>query len=72
VTRSGIYYRIPDPNKKVISLEEDCRVLGIDPVRAEELGWALDTGDPIENTAWKKRNLLKFCRRPRGGCEPLK
>ena len=59
-TASGIYYRVPDPNKKVIWLDRDCGVYGIDPERAEELGWGLDNGDPVENAAWKRRNLLSF------------
>jgi hypothetical protein len=66
VTPSGRPYRIPDPNKKVIHLEEDCGLLLEDVEFLRHMpGLArfyLD-GDPFLNAEWKRKNLIPFRRR---------
>lgn len=64
ITPNGRHYRIPDPEKKVISLEDDCGLLLFDAVLFLQVpGYAeryLDPGNPTINAQWKKKNLLEF------------
>ncbi len=67
VMPNGRPYRIPEPGKRVIDLEEDCGLLLFDAEFFKQIpGFAqthMDEGNPIINAEWKKQNLLRF-RRP--------
>ena len=67
VTPGGIPYRAPDPQKKVVDLEEDCGLILFDAVFFQQLPeyarTFMDEGNSILNAEWKRKNLLQF-RRP--------
>ena len=66
VMPDGRRYWVPDPGKRVISLEEDCGLLleDVEFLRhMPAMARFYPNGDPFRNAQWKKKNLLKF-RRP--------
>jgi len=67
VMPNGRSYRVPDPSKKVIYLEEDCGLILFDAAFFQQLPeYAqpfMDEGNPILNAEWKNKNLIPF-RRP--------
>jgi hypothetical protein len=73
VLANGRSYRIPEPGKRVIDLQEDCGLILEDVEFLRHMpGLArfyLD-GDPILNADWKKQNLLRF-RKPWRPCYRL-
>jgi hypothetical protein len=67
VTRSGRPYRVPDPRKKVIALEEDCGLMVFDVEFFRQIpGFAqrhMHEGNALINAEWNRKNLIPF-RRP--------
>ena len=67
VMPNGRSYRIPEPGKRVIDLEEDCCLILFDAAFFQHMTIGgrpfLDEGNPIINAQWKKQNLLRFRKR---------
>jgi len=67
VIPNGRPYRMPDPNKKIIALEEDCGLMMFDVEFFRQIpGFAqrhMDEGNAFINAEWKRKNLIPF-RRP--------
>ena len=66
VMPNGRPYRIPEPGKRVIDLQEDCGLI-LEDVEffrhiPEVARICMDEGNPIINAEWKKKNLLQFLR----------
>jgi hypothetical protein len=74
VLPNGRPYRIPEPGKRVIDLQEDCGLILEDVEFLRHMPgiarFYLDEGNPIINAQWKKQNLLRF-RKPWRPCYRL-